>query len=435
MKQLKFITMAAAVFAILASQSSCVRSDDPVQPESVDLSAEPLQYSVTVTSTAEATFSIDVPATAVPSADKKSVVFTDITTLDTPINITATLINAEGYVIPSQTASVMFASDDNNDQDIAFDFVKRSTEIKTQQEVENATTDIVINSNPADFETQLVIPAGTKATGNTVDPYSITCYAPAPKVIDLNPAKSGLRTRSDDVDDDDDDGDDDDDEDDDDDGDDNDDSHIDDDEGEDVGDFTIDLMNMDCTPHGAQFSKSITLKVNVGEDLAGEDLTLEDENGEEQEAIVQSDGSVQFAVNHFSFKKLKKKIKKLKRKGIYHTKLKEEKNVLIQPGSSHKVSYKKHQGLQQVNPKKKNKALTKFIKSCKEQHKRKSVYRKFSSKTGCYADILIYQKYYKYTGKFKKKKYTFRYWKETGYNLEKRPLNSGQSGHSGGSGN
>ena len=147
MKQLKFITMAAAVFAILASQSSCVRSDDPVQPESVDLSAEPLQYSVTVTSTAEATFSIDVPATGVPSADKKSVVFTDITTLDTPINITATLINAEGYVIPSQTASVMFASDDNNDQDIAFDFVKRSTEIKTQQEVENATTDIVINSN------------------------------------------------------------------------------------------------------------------------------------------------------------------------------------------------------------------------------------------------------------------------------------------------
>ena len=123
MRQLKFLTIAAAMFAIVASQSSCFRSDDPVQPESVDITVEPQKYSITVTSTAEATFSIDVPATAVTSADKKSVVFTDITTLDETINVTATLINAEGYVTPSQTAQVMFISDGINEKDIAFDFV------------------------------------------------------------------------------------------------------------------------------------------------------------------------------------------------------------------------------------------------------------------------------------------------------------------------
>ena len=82
MKQLKFLTIAAAMFVVVASLSSCFRDVDPVKPESVDITVKPQKYSITVTSTAEATFSIDVPATAVTSADKKSVVFTDIKAFD-----------------------------------------------------------------------------------------------------------------------------------------------------------------------------------------------------------------------------------------------------------------------------------------------------------------------------------------------------------------
>lgn len=427
MRQLKFLTIAAAMFAIVASQSSCFRSDDPVGPESVDISVDPKTYSITVTSTAEATFSIDVPATAVTSADKKSVVFTDIKTFDETINITATLVNAEGYVTPSQTAQVMFESDGNNDREIAFDFVKLSTETKTQEEVLNATADVEVESNPAEFESQLIIPAGTQATGNTTDPYSITCYAPAPKVINLFPKKNnGSKTRGDGDDDDDDD----------DDGnygyDEDDDSHLGDDEGDEIGDVTVDLMDIYCTPHGAQFSKQIGINVNVGSDLEGETLILEDENGEEQEAVVQSDGSVQFNVTHFSLKKLKAKIKNMRRSGgLKKALLKIETNIRIEPGDKHKVSYQKHLGMQQVNPKTENKKLAKIINKCGEKHQMKSVYRTISSETGCYADILIYQKYYKYTCKFKSKKYTFRYWKQTGRNLRTRPLSSGHSGGSG----
>ena len=220
MKQFKFLTIAAAMFTVVASLSSCFRDVDPVKPESVDISVEPQKYSLTVTSTAEADFSIDVPATAVPSADKKSVVFTDITTLDSTINITASLINPEGYVTPSQTAQVMFISDGINEKDIAFDFVKLSTETKTQEEVLNAITDVEVESNPAEYESQLVIPAGTEATGNTTDPYSMTCYAPAPKVINLFPKKNNAsKTRGDGYDDDDD-------------------SHLGDDEGDEIILFT-----------------------------------------------------------------------------------------------------------------------------------------------------------------------------------------------------
>jgi hypothetical protein len=419
MKQFKFLTIAAAMFAIVASLSSCFRSDDPVQPESVDITVEHQKYSVTVTSTAEAEFSIDVPATAVTSADKKSVVFTDIKTFDTTINITATLVNAEGYVTPSQSAQVIFESDGNNDKNIAFDFVKLSTETKTQQEVMNATTDVEVSSNPTEYESQLIIPAGTVATGNTTDPYSITCYAPAPRVINLFPKKNnGSKTRGDGDDDygyDDDDI-----------------SHLGDDEGDEIGDVTVDLMDIYCTPHGAQFSKPIGINVNVDSDLEGETLILEDENGEEQEAVVQSDGSVQFKVNHFSLKKVKAKIKHLRRGLRYKPLLLAQfNNVKIEAGCTHTVSYNKHLGLQQVNPKKKNATLTRFLKKCGEEHKMMDESREISSETGCYADISVYQNSYKYTGRFKNKKYTFRYWGNTGYNLRTRPLSSGHSGGSG----
>ena len=419
MRQLKFLTIAAAMFAIVASQSSCFRSDDPVQPESVDITVEPQNYSITVTSTAEATFSIDVPATAVTSADKKSVVFTDINTFDEAINITATLINAEGYVTPSQTAQVIFESDGNNDKNIAFDFVKLSTETKTQQEVMNATTDVEVSSNPTEYESQLIIPAGTVATGNTTDPYSITCYAPAPRVINLFPKKNnGSKTRGDGDDDygyDDDDI-----------------SHLEDGEGEEVGDITADLMNVYCTPHGAQFDKPVGIKVNVGSDLEGETLILEDENGEEQEAVVQSDGSVQFKVNHFSLKKVKARIKNLRRGLSYKPLLLARfNNVKIEAGGSYTYTYRKNMGLQQINPETENKTLKKFLRSCGEMSYRQSVDEKISSESGCYANISVYQNSYKYTGTFNNKRYTFRYWGDIKYRTTTRPLDSGHSGGSG----
>jgi hypothetical protein len=421
MKQFKFLAIAAAMFTVVASLSSCFRDVDPVHPESVDITVEPQKYSVTVTSTAEADFSIDVPATAVPSADKKSVVFTDITTLDSTINITATLINAEGYVTSSQTASVMFESDGNNDKDIAFDFVKLSTETKTQEEVLNATTDVEVNSNPNEYESQMVIPAGTEATGNTTDPYSMTCYAPAPRVINLFPKKNnGSKTRGD--------GDDD--------GnygyDDDDDSHLEDGEGDEIGDVTVDLVNIHCTPYGAQLNNPAILEIKVGTDLAGETLILEYENGEEQESVVQPNGFVQFKVTSFTLKKVKGTIKDLRRSSeAKKAKLTEKTNVKIEAGGTHTISYNKHLGLLQVNPEKENATLTRFLKKCGEEHKMMDESREISSETGCYADILIYQKYYKFTGKLGENKYTFRYWGNTGYNLTTRPLSTGHSGGSG----
>ena len=422
MKHFKFLTIAAAMFAVVASQSSCTRADDPVQPESVDISVAPQKYSVTVTSTAEADFTIDVPATAVTSADKKSVVFTDIKTLNETINITATLVNAEDYVTPSQTAQVMFESDGNNDKNIAFDFVKYSTETKTQEEVMNATTDVEVNSNPAEFEGMLIIPAGTQATGNTTDPYSMTCYAPAPRVINLFPKKNnGGKTRGDDGDDDGNYGYDDD-----------DDSHLGDDEGDEIGDVTVDLVNVRCKPLGAKLDKPIVVKFKVGTSLAGETLILEYEDGEEQEAVVQSDGYVQFSVTYFALKKVKGKIKDLRRSSeAKKAKLTEETNVKIEPEGTYTVNYKKHLGLLQVNPEKENATLTRFLKKCGEEHKMMDESREISSETGCYADILIYQKYYKFTGKLGINKYTFRYWGNTGYNLTTRSLDSGHSGGSG----
>jgi hypothetical protein len=265
----------------------------------------------------------------------------------------------------------------------------------------------------------MVIPAGTVATGNTTDPYSMTCYAPAPRVINLFPKKNNAsKTRGDGDDDygyDDDDI-----------------SHLEDDEGDEIGDVTVDLMDIYCTPHGAQFSKPIGINVNVDSDLEGETLILEDENGEEQEAVVQSDGSVQFKVNHFSLKKVKAKIKHLRRGLRYKPLLLAQfNNVKIEAGGTHTVSYNKHLGLLQVNPKKKNATLTRFLKKCGEEHKMMDESREISSETGCYADISVYQNSYKYTGRFKNKKYTFRYWGNTGYNLRTRPLSSGHSGGSG----
>ena len=426
MKQFKFLAIAAAMFALVASQTSCVRADDPVQPESVDISVEPQKYSVKVTSTAEANFSIDVPATAVTSADKKSVVFTDINTFDEPINITATLVNADGYVTPSQTAQVMFISDGYNEKDIAFDFVKYSTETKTQEEVMNATNDVEVNSNPAEFESTLIIPAGTVATGNTTDPYSVTCYAPAPRVINLFPKKNnGSKTRGDGDDDygyDDDD-----------------DSPIVD--GDEIGDITAELLNIYCTPHGAQFDKPVGINVNVGSDFAGEILILEDENGEEQEAVVQPDGYVQFKVNHFSLKQVKQKIKNLKTDNRrYGVSLVYEKNVMIEPGTTYTVNYQMHEGMQQVSPEMELMGVTRFLRSCREDHKLVDMTKKISSKSGCYADIKIYQEYYKYTGRYEYEdllgnihviRVTFRRWEGLKYSITKRPLDSGHSGGSG----
>ena len=291
----------------------------------------------------------------------------------------------------------------------------------------NATTDVEVSSNPNEYESQLIIPAGTQATGNTTDPYSITCYAPAPRVINLFPKKNnGSKTRGD--------------------GDDDYDYEYDDDDdspivdGDEIGDITAELLNIYCTPHGAQFDKPVGIKVNVGSDFAGEILILEDENGEEQEAVVQPDGYVQFKVNHFSLKRVKQKIKSLKTDHKRHAvRLVYENNVMIEPGGKYTVNYQMHEGMQQVLPEKELNGVTRILRSCQEGHKLVDMTKKISSKSGCYADIKIYQEYYKYTvryeyevpGGYRALSVTFRRWEGLKYFITKRPLDSGHSGGSG----
>jgi hypothetical protein len=262
MRKTKFLSMATALCAVAVMTTSCWNaSGDPVTPaaEVSNITAE--QYSVIATSNVEAEFTISAPATIVKDADKKGVSFTDIATNNKIVKVTAK-VNGDEYINSEQIAFVNF-SDKSTSASIAFTFVKKSTDTKTQQEVLNSTTDVTLNSDQtegSEANAGMTIPAGVAISGD-VDPnesFSVTAYETTPAVVNAEKVKVGETVATDET-----------------------------------------LMVMNCTPSGAQFDKPVTLTVNVGAELAGETITI-DNNGEKVTGVVKNDGTVTFDVNHFS---------------------------------------------------------------------------------------------------------------------------------------
>lgn len=258
---MKFVTMATALVAVSMTLSSCWRADDAVElpTEVKDVAAE--QFSVVASANAEATFTVDVQATKKDATDKKSALFTEIDNSNKTVKVTATLVNPAGFVESTQTATVNF-SGSMRSAVVAFDFAKASTDIKTQAEVAAATTDVVVKSETTnDIKADMTIPAGVEVTGNTTDPFSVTAYESTPSIVDADDIKVGQPLTT--------------------------------------SDEESKVMVLDCTPSGATFSEPVTLKVFVGTELAGEEITVEN-NGEKLTGVVQPDGNVEFKVSHFS---------------------------------------------------------------------------------------------------------------------------------------
>lgn len=254
MKHLRFLTLATALFAVMAL-SSCFRTEDPVKYPSVTVKAE--NYAIVVSSNAEVTFSIDVPATEIASTEKNEVYFTNIDRNHKTINVTATLKNPEGYARTSQTATFSL-SDKFNSANISFVFTKNSSDAASQDDVKNSTTDVNLTANYSDIDTKMTIPGGTTVISGPADAFSITTYLPTPSLLDVNSLKVAQKVKM---------------------------------EGN-FGSFKA-----GGTPASSTFNNEITLKFFVGKELAGESFTITDDNGNSKTSTVAADGYVEFKVS------------------------------------------------------------------------------------------------------------------------------------------
>ena len=257
---MKFVTMATALVAVSMTLSSCWRADDAVELPTEVTEVAPEQYSVVASANAEATFTVDVQATAKAATDKKSALFTEIDNSNKTVKVTATLVNPAGFVESTQTATVNF-SGSMRSAVIAFDFAKASTDTKTQAEVAAATEDQVVYYTTPTIDANMTIPAGVEVSGNTTDPFSVTAYESTPSIVDADDLEVGKPLTT--------------------------------------SEEESKVMVLSCTPSGATFSEPITLKVFVGTELAGETIEVEN-NGEKLSGVVGIDGNVEFKVDHFS---------------------------------------------------------------------------------------------------------------------------------------
>ena len=258
MKKMKFISVAAAMFAACAMLSSCWGGSnepvDPSNPKGSEVTAVSDEtYSIIAASNEEVTFSIDVTASTNVAAGNKKATFSKIATTNTVVKVTATLINPAGFVTPSQVAIVKLSSATPS-ANISFDFAKKSTDTKTQAEITASASPVTITSNLSDLAASMTIQGGTTATA--AGDFSVTAYKVTPETVPADAITVGTS-------------------------------------------IDTKVMVLDCTPNGATFDKDVTLTVYVGTELAGETVTIK--NGADTEtAIVSSTGYAQFTVSHFS---------------------------------------------------------------------------------------------------------------------------------------
>jgi hypothetical protein len=262
MKKMKFISVAAAMFAACAMLSSCWggSSDDPVSPSgSGDVAKVAAEtFSIIASSNKDVTFTIDVPADT-KIIDKKNATFSNISTVNTLVKITAKMVDATGYVNPTQVAFINLSSATPS-VNVSFDFAEKSSDTKTQDFIKTSPTDVTIESDKSTVKgTSMIIPAGTTVIkGNTTDEFSVTAYKAAPETVTSDAITIGLPLPTDPK-----------------------------------------VMVLSCTPSGAEFSDEVTLRVFVGTELAGQTLAIEN-NGDKVTEKVGADGYIEFKVDHFS---------------------------------------------------------------------------------------------------------------------------------------
>ena len=262
MKKMKFIYVAAAMFAASAMLSSCWGggSDDPVSPSgSGDVAKVAAEtYSIIASSNQPATFSIDVAADTKVNADKKGATFSNISTVNTYVKVTAALVDAKGFVTSKQVAIITLSSATPS-VNISFDFAKKSTDVVSIDDVAASATDVTIKSNLSTATASMTIPAGTTVTnGYFTEDFSVTAFKAEPETVTADALVVGLPVPAD-----------------------------------------PEILVLNCTPSGAVFSNPVSLKVFVGTELAGETITIEN-NGETTSAVVDPSGYAEFKVKHFS---------------------------------------------------------------------------------------------------------------------------------------
>ncbi len=259
-KKFSFYASAAmlAVGALLTSCSSTDYCPYASQVKVINIVAE--KNTIVVSSNEQANFTIDATADKTEvKADKKGATFSGIDPSKKTVNVTATLVNAAGFAVGTQTATVKFSEKSTN-ASISFDFVKKSTDTKSQADVAASATDVTVtsNTNPS-LTAKMTIPGGTLATGGTGDDFSITAYETTPSVVDEESITVGQPVTTEES----------------------------------------KVMVLDCTPDGATFDQPLTLVVNVGKELTGETIYVKN-NNEKVSGVVDANGDVAFSVTHFS---------------------------------------------------------------------------------------------------------------------------------------
>lgn len=248
MRKIKFLGVLAALFAVSISLTSCNRSDDPVGKNKITDIKVP-KSSVLATSNVSAKYSIDAAATSDFAADGKKAIFRDIESKTVKVTAEYTGADADKYVNAKQTATVNFSSKPYG-VPIDFVFVEKSVPVAQAVAIGGAP---VVNKDQAVTVASITVPEGTTVSGST-EGFAITAYkTPANILADI---AKGDKVKA--------------------------------------GGYVL-----SCQPDGAKFDKPVTLKVFVGEGLAGLPLTLESGN-ESVEGKVDADGTVSFKVSHFS---------------------------------------------------------------------------------------------------------------------------------------
>ena len=247
------------MLAVSALLTSCSAVDYcPYKQQVVITNVAAEKYSIVASSNEAATFTLNVASDATQQADKKGATFKNIDPSNTTVEVTATLVNATGFVTATQKATVKLSSA-NTSASIAFSFTKKSTDTQSQADVAASATDVTVTSDQSNIDASLTIPGGTTATGGTTDDFSVTAYETTPEVVAEEDVEVGQPIATDDS----------------------------------------KIMVLDCTPDGATFDQPLTLKVNVGKELTGE--TIKMKNGaDEVSGVVDNKGDVDFTVTHFS---------------------------------------------------------------------------------------------------------------------------------------
>jgi hypothetical protein len=268
MKKMKFVSIAAAMFAACVMLSSCWGTDEPVQPgtktDVSGLDAGEVSYSITVYTNVASKITVGTTTKTITDAEGGMAEFENLTDVSYTVKAEVT---ASGSYLPSklETVDVKF-TEEKTAAVVNFNFVdatSQSAELVTLPSTGIVATTISVENDylagvtdtKEEVPVLLTIPADTKITDANGDPltgdqeFSIVAYVPAAE--QSTELKEEEKTKA---------------------------------------------LVVECKPDGAQFTDGdVTLRAYIGTDAAGAKVEV---NG--QEYTVNYDGYVEFDVPHFS---------------------------------------------------------------------------------------------------------------------------------------